>query len=85
MKSENDEDKILFKFFKIRDDNLRSWKLAKLHMNEAENEVQNFKSTIGTIESFLHDNTWKLSPGDRKGANQKFLQPRAGQSETAMI
>ena len=66
MKTENDEDKILLKLFKIRDDNWRSWKLANLHMNEAENEVKNFKIAIGTIESFLHDNTWELSPGDQE-------------------
>ena len=59
MKTENDEDKILLKLFKIRDDKLRSWKLVKLQINEAKNDVQNFKSAISTIESFIYDNTWE--------------------------
>ena len=66
MKTENDEDKILLKLFKIRDDKLSSWKLVKLHINKAENEVQHFQNAISTIESFLHDNTWELSPGDQE-------------------
>ena len=66
MKTENEEDNILLKLLKIRDDKLRSWKLVKLHINEAENEVQHFQNAISTIESFLHDNTWELSPGDQE-------------------
>ena len=66
MKTENEEDNILLKLLKIRDDKLRSWKLVKLHINEAKNEVQHFQNAISTIESFLHDNTWELSPGDQE-------------------
>ena len=53
MKTGSDEDKFIFKLLKIRDDKLRSWKLVKLHINEAENEVQHFQNAISTIESFF--------------------------------
>ena len=48
MKTEYDEDKILLKLFKIKDDKLRSWKLVKLHINEAKNEVQHLQNAINT-------------------------------------